>query len=378
VAEPLLFVDHASAIGGAERSLLLLLEHLDPARWEPHLVCPEGPLAVEARKGTSRIHPISLPRLRRSLRFGLDGARGSLALARVARRTGAALIHANTVRAAFYTAAAARLAGVPFIWHMRDFWLGEQAPARPQLDRLGKRLLAASAARVVANSYAVARTLPPMPHLTVVQNGIEVTAFDPSLSGEPFRHCHDIPASASIIGMVGRLRPWKGQDRFLRIAARVSAAVPTAHYVIVGGNPFADGDDYAPSLPRLAAQLGIGDRVTFTGHLGDVRPALAAFDVFVHPGHPEPFGLVNVEAMAMALPVVAFAHGALPEIVNPDTGFLIPPWAEEAMAGAIISLLDEPMRREELGAAARARVERHFTIQRVAAEMDAVFAAVLG
>lgn len=374
--EPLLFVDHAAAIGGAERSLLLLLEYLDRRRWEPHLACAPGPVAAEASMLGVAVHPVALPRLRRSARFALDGARGAVALARIAREARPTLIHANTVRAAFYAAPAARLARRPFVWHMRDFWLGEEAPARPAFDRLGKRLLAASAARVVANSHAVARGLPAVTHLTVVHNGIDLARFSPTLASAPFRTQHNIPPDALVAGVVGRLRPWKGQDRFLAVAARVAAAVPSARFVLAGGDPFAVDDAYPAALRRQAAALGIAGRVTFTGHLADVRPALAAFDLFVHPGDPEPFGLATVEAMAMGLPVVAFAHGAAPEIVAQDTGVLVPPGDEEALATAIISLLGDEERRLALGTAGRRRAASHFTIQRVVAQMDDVFAAV--
>jgi glycosyltransferase involved in cell wall biosynthesis len=376
VAEPILFVDHASALGGAEHSLLLLLAHLERQRWEPTLACRGGPLAIAAQRLGVPVCEVPLPRLRRSPGFALDVARGARSIAGIARETGAVLLHANTVRAACYTAPAARLARLPFIWHMRDFWLGEQAPARPAFDRLGKRLLAAGAARIVANSHAVARQLPPSPRLDVVYNGIDLSRFDPGQPGNSFRQKHGIPPGAPVAGVAGRLRPWKGQDRFLRVAARVAAALPEARFVVAGGDPFAVDDVYPQALQRLAAELGLAGRVTLTGHLDDVRPALAALDLFVHPGDPEPFGLVNVEAMAMGLPVVAFAHGALPEIVSPDTGVLAPPGDEEAMARAIVSLLGDGQRRRALASAGRRRVEEQFTIQQTAAAMEALFSAV--
>ena len=112
--------------------------------------------------------------------------------------------------------------------------------------------------------------------------------------------------------------------------------------------------------------------MVFTQHLPDVRPALAALDVFVHPGAPDPFGLVNIEAMAMARPVAAFAHGALPEIViNRQTGLRVPPQDKAALAAAVITLLQHPEQRLALGRAARQRVETHFTAARMTAEIEA-------
>ncbi len=101
-------------------------------------------------------------------------------------------------------------------------------------------------------------------------------------------------------------------------------------------------------------------------------------DIFVHPGQPEPFGLVNIEAMAMARPVVAFAHGALPEIVvHGQTGLLVPPGDVIALANAVRTLLADPEQRRAMGCAGRERVETHFTIQRVAHEVEAALQKVL-
>jgi len=373
-----LFVDHAPAIGGAENSLLLLLQHLDRTRWDPHLACAAGALAQHATSMRVTTHVMDMPRLRRSPRAPIDWASTVSQIAGLARDTGAQCLYANTVRAAIYTAPAARLAHRPFVWHMRDFWLSEDRPRHEWIDTALKRLLCASASQVIVNSHAVARQLPGCERLTVVHNGIEIARFDQDVNTEDFRAQYGMAAETPLVGMIGRLRPWKGQDRFLRVAAKVRTEYPNAHFVIVGGTPFRGADDYVAELHRLTTELGLVDEVTFTGHLQDVRPALAAFDVFVHPGDPEPFGLVNIEAMAMQTPVVAFAHGALPEIVRDGiTGILVAPKDEKALASAVIALLNDPERRRAYGEAARKRVESHFDIAQTAENIDHILNRVV-
>lgn len=380
MSTPILFVDHAPAIGGAEKSLLLLLTHLDRTQWELHLAGTGGLLLDRAAAHGVVPHRIDMPRLRRASwawRVPLDWFSTARRLAGLANDIDAALLYANTVRAAFYAAPAARLARRPFVWHMRDFWLSESKPRYVWLDSLLKRLLCVAATHVIANSHAVAEHLPAGAPLTVVHNGIELKAFDPMLDGRAFRAAHDVPADVPLVGMMGRLRPWKGQSRFLRMATRVRAAVPEAHFIIVGGTPFGEISDYARRLRRLTHELNLTDAVTFTGHLDDVAPALAAMDVFVHPGDPEPFGLVNVEAMAMRMPVIAFTHGALPEIVvDGETGLLVAPDQTAALARSVIDLLQNPDRRKALGRAARERVVAHFDVEQTACRVDALLSAV--
>lgn len=377
-SQTLLYVDHATALGGAEQSLLLLLSHLDRTRWEPHLICAPGPVAKEAKALGLPVHALALPRLRGSGRAATSMLGSVRAIMHVSTAIDASLLAANTVRAAFYTAPAASLLRRPYLWHMRDFWLSETRPKRHWPDTLLKWFLVQPAEVVVANSAAVARHLPRSKKVHVIQNGIAVERFQPGMGRELFRRHHGIPPQVPVVGIVGRLRPWKGQDTFLRIAARVAAIMPDVFFAVIGGAPFAVEGAYPRALHRLASDLGIARQTVFTGQLDDVRPALAGLDVFVHAGEPEPFGLVNVEAMAMGLPVVAFDHGALREIVVAgETGVLCAPADEDAMAEAVVRLLQDRENAAAMGRAGRERAEKQFTISRVVAEMDALLAETI-
>ncbi len=376
---PILFVDHATKLGGAEHSLSLLLQHLDLATIQPHLACPTGDLAEKVKHLDISWQPINLPPLRGSLNFLRDWHRQAKKLAHLAEKVGATALYANTVRAAMYTALAAKIAKRPFIWHMRDFWLSENRPRFPQLDWVIKQLLGRVASQIIANSAATARHLPYPQKITIIHNGIDLAHFKSVPGRTDFCEPFHIPVNAPLVGMVGRLRPWKGQERFIEMAAAVVAAHPETHFVIVGGSPFAVKDDYPEKLQQLTKAKNLTHCLHFTGHLADVRPALAALDIFVHPGEPEPFGLVNIEAMAMRKPVVAFAHGALPEIVrHQETGLLVPPGDVTQLAKAVLALLQSSENRRRFGQAGRQRVESNFTIQQTAVQITTVLQNVLG
>ena len=380
---PILFVDHANALGGAERNLFLFMAFLDRHRWQPHLIAPSGPLAEEAAAAGIPVHKLDLPRLRGSFRSPLDWWQVSASIARTAQDLGAALIHSNTVRATVYAAPAARLVSVPLVWHMQDFWLCEAEPATKWPDRLGKFIFSQMAARVITNSHAVSQHLPNSAKLSVLYYGIDLSYFDQAHIAPTNRaavcKAAGFPSQAPIVGMIGRVRPWKGQDTFLQMAGELAATVPDCRFLVVGGDPFQVDDDYEASLLAMCTQLGLDDRLHWTGQQDDVRPWLEALDIFVHPGAPEPFGLVNIEAMAMAKPVVAFAHGALPEIVAHDeTGLLVAPGDTAALTKSVARLLQDPTLSQRMGRSGRQRVESHFPIERAVANLDSFYEQLLG
>lgn len=375
---PVLFVDHAPALGGAEHALLMLLPRLDRRQWEPHLACTGGTLARRASELGVPTRATPLPRLQGSVRAPMDLWRGTRSLARLAKEIRAALIVANSVRTAFYVAAAARLTRIPFVWHRHDFWLGESPPRHPWIEATVKRALCGAAASLICNSAATAQRHPCFDKITVVHNGIEIERFDPAISGFPFRKSLGIPRDAPVVGMLGRIHVIKGQDRFLRVLPRILQGAPDVWCIIASGEPFG-GDGYASGLRHLAKELKVASRTAFTGHLDDPVPALAAMDVFVQPGSPEGFGLVNVEAMALGKPVAGFSHGALSEIVDHGhTGVLVESANEEALADAIVELLQDPVRRASLGSAGRERAEKLFHIERAATQISAVFREAAG
>lgn len=374
---PLLFVDHATDLGGAEYSLLMILELLDRARWTPHLACQPGSLAERAAALGVAVHLTPLPRLRRSLSALGNLAGGARSLARIARETDTSLVIANTVRAALYAAPAARWVGTPFVWYWRDFWLGESEPRLRWADTGVKALLGALSARIIANSQATGRCQPVQRKTVVVPNGIRMERYDPALDGSPFRRAYGIPDDAPLVGQVARLATWKRQDLFLQALAKIRDEMPEAWGVIVGG-PLFEQEAYEAHVQRLARELGLADRVVFTGQLDDPGPALAAMDLFLQPGEPEPFGLVHVEAMAMAKPIVGFAHGALPEIaVDGETGLLVPPGNVTALAEAALTLLRDPERAHRMGRAGRQRALEAFTIERTVGDLEGILSELV-
>ena len=230
------------------------------------------------------------------------------------------------------------------------------------------------AARVFALSEAGAaaqRRIAGSPPVTVVHPGIDLRRFAPHTDGE-LRAGNGIGPDELVIGIVGRLQPWKGQERFLHAARLVHRQIDGARFAVIGGAVLGWEGDYPARLRTLARDLGIGDRVIFTGHTEQVERWTAALDIAVNASEPEPFGLVILEAMAAGKPVVAVDAGGPSEIIrHGDTGLLSRTSRPEDLAREIIRLAEDPELRRRLGGAGRAEVERRFAAEHMAARFAA-------
>lgn len=368
----ILYVDHGEGLGGAEHSLLLLMRYLNRARFRPVLASEGGVLASAARIRGVAVREMPIPQLRGHIAAVPRLWRSSCELAALARREHAGLLHSNTARASLGTALAAHCVGRPLLWHARDLY----GPTRVG-GRWYPWLMSRLADCVVANSEAVARTIP-RPEVQVIYNGVELGRFDPTLSPRAARAQLGLPDTSMLIGTVGRMQPWKGHHLFLQMARQVGERLPDARFLIVGGRVFAADADYEQQMRRLAAELGIAERVIFAGQQNDVAPWFSSMDVFVHCSAAEPFGRVVVEAMAAARPVVAFADGGVPEIVvEGETGRLVTPGHVEQMAAAAIALSADRPLRAQMGQAGRRRAETAFSPTVHVRQIEALYDEIL-
>lgn len=366
----ILYVDHATALGGAEYSLLLLLKHLDRKAFTPLLACRQGLLAQEAQALGVQVEIVPLERLRRVYNpFVLLGRywRGVSSLRALIEREGVDLVHSNVMRANLYASAAAKLSGVPFLWHVRDI----------HTERWYTWAMCRLATRAIAVSQAVADRLPCSSKVEVIPNGLELEIYNPHLEGGTFRQELGLASDVPLVGIVGRIRPWKGQTLFLEAASRVARQNSQVRFLVVGETIF-PGQHYLEELKGLAQRLGLGERVIFTGYRQDIPQLLASLDILVHCSQAEPFGRVLVEGMAMAKPIVAFADGATPEIVkDEETGLLVPPGDVRALAQAILSLLGNGEERQDMGRRGRERVEANFDARPLTRRVEKIYRFLL-
>lgn len=191
-----------------------------------------------------------------------------------------------------------------------------------------------------------------------------------------------IAPDAKMVFYVGRFDPRKGIETLVRAVAQSSLRGEANLQLVIGGGS-RPGQSDGIERDRIASivdELGLNDCTTFAGRLDhEILPYYyAAADVCVVPSHYEPFGLVAIEAMASNTPVVASDVGGLQFTVVPEvTGLLAPPQDEAAFAKAIDRILSNPTWRDELGAAARQRVETTFSWDGVASQLSQLYTQLL-
>lgn len=349
---------HTAQLSGGELAMARLLGAMDGDAVVTHVILAEdGPLVglLEQAGISVEVLPMDersrhLPRTKvagRELPIGAVISAGGYVerLTRRLRTVRPDLVHTNTLKAALYGGVAARVCGVPALWHVRDRIEDDYLP-RPavRLVRHAARVLPSA---VIANSTSTLSSL----HLPPGRGSVVPSPVDVHVRGGVAR---GVDADAPLtVGMVGRLAPWKGQDVFLRAFARTfPCGAETA--VVVGSAMFGEGE-FEASLRALVNELGVGHRVEFRGFRADVGSELARFDVLVHASViPEPFGQVVVEGMAAGLPVVAAAAGGPAEVITDGVdGLLSPPGDVAALARQLRRLATDGALRRRLGDAGR-------------------------
>jgi glycosyltransferase involved in cell wall biosynthesis len=177
-----------------------------------------------------------------------------------------------------------------------------------------------------------------------------------------------LPKGVPVVGNVAALAPHKGQKHLVAAAARLVRDLPDTRVVIIG-----DGELREP-LERQVRDLGLERHVLIAGFRGDVIGLMKTFDLFVMSSVTEGLGSAILEAMACSRAVVATRAGGIPEVVVPgETGLLVAPHDEPALAAAIVELLRDPARRAEMGAAGRTRVVEQFSIDKMVQATLAVY-----
>ncbi len=214
----------------------------------------------------------------------------------------------------------------------------------------------------------------PLPKLRVIPNGIAMTADFPD--DGVFRKLHSIPEDVPLIATLGELKLLKGQRDFVLAANEVLKRFPDCHFVIAGRDNSLD-KRFRRELKRLVRVFGHEERFLWLDWLDDIRPLLAAVDLFVSPSHSESFGLAILDAMAAGTPVLATATDGAKELI-PDPNALVPIKDPLALAEKICWLLTNENDRAELGKKLQVSAKEKYGLDRMIDATESLYHEVCG
>ena len=345
------------AVGGAERLVVHLMEHLNRERFAPVCICLESPLGTHYE---ARVRALGAP-----LYFLEKGEKMSLGVLRkldaLFRQYRPAVVHTHIL-------------GLNYAYPLM---IRYRTPARVYTVHslaekdVGRRT--GPIVRALAFRYRVGRVVPVAiaeevrvtiqrvygyPDPPLIPNGVPTDEYapDPDTRAQ-WRQAHGIEPHATVLTHVGRFAPPKNHALLIEAFAQVRSDAPL-YLLLVGGGELQD------AVRAQVAGLGLESRVRFLGIRADVADILRASDVFVLSSRWEGNPLSVMEAMAAGLPVVSTGVGGVPELVREgETGLLVPSEDAGALAQAMQALVDDPVRRQAMGEAARRHAVAHFDIR---------------
>lgn len=358
-----MFLIPSLVANGAERQLCELVTHMDPARFEVHVVVFYDPAACIGGDLTPDL--AGLPHVRLHSLHKRRGARGYLAalprLLALAQRIDPQILHGylDGNLPALMVAAALRKR---LVWGIR----ASTEPARLKGPAVAVFKASLWFSRytdlVIFNSQAGRDSHQAdgmrAPNTLVIPNGFDTGRFRPDAqAGSRQREAWGVPPEVPLVGIVGRLAPVKDHSTFLRAAVRLGRALPEARFVCVGAGP----EDYAARLRAQAAELGIAHRVLWPGHCEAMPAAYNALSLLILASTAEGFPNALGEAMACGVPCVATRVGDAGLLIG-ETGCVVEVADDAAMAQAALRLLEEaPECRRERAEAVRSRICARFS-----------------
>ena len=377
-AHDILFVTTYSGLGGGETSLLTLVEHLDPARYRPHLLVPaQGQLSERwgANGWPTHFTPwrgasvYFLPAL--WMRFPVVSRIEALI-----REQNIRLVHSDYHSLPF-ALAAARRTGIPCVWTCWGWWFHPRVWQRA-FFRQPDATFAASWA--IKDGFLGSPPFMPPDSIQMLPPGVDTQRFHLDVDSIRVRFEANIPQHARVVALIARFQDVKGHDVFQDMARQVALQMPEAHFIVAGENTQTNADNaYKQRILETAREDPLlRDRLHYLGFRADTERVIGAADVVVCSSDFESYGMVNVEAMACARPVVSTRRGGPSEtVVDGETGFLVEPRDAEALARQVLILLRDADLRARMGAAGRARVESHFAARMMAEQFARTLDRVL-
>ncbi len=369
-----LFVIDGIEFGGGERVFLQLIQGMPKSRFTVQVATNHGDFFETLKRLGVIVHPID---------FGVKVSfRNIYILSKIIRDNQVDIVSSQGARAEFYARLGAKLfpsntmvvstiatpvEGYDTGLFKKSIYLFFDRFSDKYVDRF------IVVSEVLKRRLITIRKIPA--HKVVkIYNGIELDEYDPAVfkaEAATIRKEYNIRDTDYLVGAIGRMVWQKGFEYLMRGAKDFLRPARNVKLLMVGDGP------YKECLQECAARVGLRDNIVFAGFRKDIRNILSVIDLFVIPSLQEGFPMVTLEAMAMAKPIVATRiDGITEQITDGVEGILVPPKDPSALAQAINKIIDNKELALSFGAAARKRVEREFTVEKMVTETANLFSSL--
>jgi glycosyltransferase involved in cell wall biosynthesis len=377
------FISHSCSRGGAELSLLELIDALVQRDVQCACILP-GRGALNDLLTERGVETIVVPfkpwvhqrktllgRARRML--PLRHLPAILRLVTAIKRSRCDVVFTNTI-AVGVGAVAAKIAGKPHIWHLREFGYDDHKLSYDLGLSVSRKLIGRLSSACIANSKAVAEEYRPSlagTELTVIYNSVEMPVLgNETLADVPWRHDGAIRCI-----LLGKLLPGKGQEDAVQAMVNLRRMSVPAELLLLGG---VLDQEYHQYLRRIVEQYHLTDRVHMLGHSDQPTPLMKTADVVLMCSRREAFGRVTVEGMKLGKPVIGTRSGGTPEIIlDGQTGYLYRPGDAKELAARIRDLHANRLLLEAMGAHGRCRATVQFNQENYARDVESVLKRVI-
>lgn len=284
-----------------------------------------------------------------------------IALSSLIKKNQVDIVHTTEIRH-LQAPLAAKFSKTKLIWHLNDTTTPKPVKMlfMPWLRLLADEVVVV--AKEVGRFYFGTKCS--KDNICLIYEGVNTSKFNPNISPAKLQEEFCLEPSSVVIGTVANFSPVKGLEYFLEAAAIIKIEYPKIKFMIVGSK-FDTQKKYWQLINSMIKELSLDENVILTGFRKEIPEIMHLMDIYVLSSVSEACPMVILEAMASGKPVVATNVGGVPEeVVDGETGILVPPKDAEAIAEAVLYLLKHPQKAKEMGVKGRERVIQHFSLER--------------